>query len=130
MSFLDYDDATLIIRRNVVIVKIDYQLNSFRFIALNGTTAKDNYLGIEDMVQASKWVCVNTVASGGDPDYVTIAGDSVGAVAVRTLIGIEEAKGLSQASFKAYQAGGILHNNAWVRPVMIGATRDEVGCRE
>ena len=82
----------------VVLVTINYRLGVFGFLATsdlakeaNGTAG--NY-GLRDTVAALQWVKVNIGKFGGDPDNVTIFGESAGSFAVSTLMASPLAKGL------------------------------------
>ncbi|EPS45811.1 hypothetical protein H072_218 [Dactylellina haptotyla CBS 200.50] len=85
------DGVNLAGRGDLVMVKINYRLGHFGFLAINGTTITGNY-GIGDVLTAMKWVKENIAAFGGDPDRITIGGDSAGAGAVRVLLASEEFK--------------------------------------
>ncbi|MBQ7060909.1 MAG: carboxylesterase family protein [Clostridia bacterium] len=86
-------------RRGVVFVSAAYRLNVFGFYANslladedpNGTTG--NY-GLLDLLRALEWVHENIAAFGGDPEKVTIAGESAGASCVGALCVSPLAKGL------------------------------------
>lgn len=85
--------------KGVVVVNMGYRLGVFGFLALpelaaespNGTTG--NY-GLLDQIKALEWVRDNISAFGGDPDNVTLAGESAGAAAVSALCTSPLAKGL------------------------------------
>jgi para-nitrobenzyl esterase len=84
--------------KGVVLVTINYRLGVFGFLATSdlakeaGGTA-GNY-GLLDMVSALHWVDANIKNFGGDPDNVTIFGESAGSFAVSTLMASPIAKGL------------------------------------
>ena len=94
----DYRGASLA-REGVVAVNMGYRLGVFGFLAdeelaaesPNGTTG--NY-GLLDQIEALKWVRDNIAAFGGDPDNVTIAGESAGAACVSALCTSPLAEGL------------------------------------
>ena len=93
-----YNGANLAGNGGIVVVTINYRLDVFGFLAhpeltKEGAGASGNYTH-EDIVQSLKWVKANIAAFGGDPDQVTIAGQSAGAGNVHTLMGIPSAKGL------------------------------------
>jgi para-nitrobenzyl esterase len=84
--------------KGVVLVTINYRLGVFGFLATtdlakesNGTAG--NY-GLLDMVAALQWVKENVKKFGGDPDNVTIFGESAGSFAVSTLMASQAARGL------------------------------------
>jgi para-nitrobenzyl esterase len=84
--------------KGVVLVTINYRLGVFGFLATsdlakeaNGTAG--NY-GLLDMVAALEWVKANIKKFGGDPDNVTIFGESAGSFAVSTLMASPMARGL------------------------------------
>ena len=83
----------------VVVVTINYRLGPLGFMAHpllskeSGKGVSGNY-GLLDQIEALKWVKKNIKAFGGDPDRVTIFGESAGAVAVTKLMVSPLAKGL------------------------------------
>ena len=70
-------------KKDVVVVTFNYRLGALGFLALRGLSAEDprqssgNY-GLLDQVQALKWVKQNIANFGGDPNNVTIFGESAG----------------------------------------------------
>jgi len=100
-SFDIYDGAHLASRQDVVVVTFNYRLGAFGFLALPELKAEDakgstgNY-GILDEVRALEWVRDNIAAFGGDPNNVTVFGQSAGAMSVCVLLVSPEAKGLFQ----------------------------------
>jgi para-nitrobenzyl esterase len=84
--------------RGVVLVSINYRLGVFGFLATadlakEANGAAGNY-GLLDMVAALKWVKANIKQFGGDPENVTIFGESAGSFAVSTLMASPLARGL------------------------------------
>ncbi len=85
-------------QKGVVLVTINYRLGVFGFLALPELAAEQdgssgNY-GLMDMVAALQWVKKNIGEFGGDPDNVTIFGESAGSFAVSTLMAAPSAQGL------------------------------------
>jgi para-nitrobenzyl esterase len=82
-----------------VIVTFNYRLGAFGFFAHpelakeSGRNASGNY-GMMDAIAMLQWVKKNISAFGGDPNNVTIAGESAGAIMVGALVGTPVAKGL------------------------------------
>jgi para-nitrobenzyl esterase len=86
--------------KGVVLVTINYRLGAFGFLATAALAkeaegAAGNY-GLLDMVAALEWVQANIGSFGGDPGNVTIFGESVGSVAVCTLMASPLTRGLFQ----------------------------------
>lgn len=87
-------------RQGVVTVAINYRLGAlanFTHPALTKATGADEPLGnfaLTDAVAALEWIKRNVAAFGGDPNNVTIAGQSAGGVMVMNLLSIPSAKGL------------------------------------
>ena len=86
--------------KGVVLVTINYRLGVFGFLATadlakEANGAAGNY-GLLDMVAALQWVKANIANFGGDPDNVTIFGESAGSFAVSTLMASPLAQGLFQ----------------------------------
>ncbi len=86
-------------RRGVVVVSINYRLNDFGFMAHPGLTAESpdrasgNY-ALLDQIAALQWVQRNIAAFGGDPDRVTIFGESAGGANIAFLMVSPLAEGL------------------------------------
>ena len=94
-------DGEAMAKKGVVFVNINYRLGVFGFLshpelsAESGHHASGNY-ALLDMIAALQWVRKNIAALGGDPNNVTIAGQSAGAFAVNFLTASPLAKGLFQ----------------------------------
>ncbi len=76
-------DGTPFARDGVVCVTIGYRVGAEGFIYRRDGVAN---LGLLDQIDALKWVQRNIAAFGGDPDKVTIFGESAGAMSVATLL--------------------------------------------
>ncbi len=92
-------DGTRLAARGIVVVTLNHRLNALGFLAHpelsreSGHGASGNY-GMLDVVAALYWVKRNIAAFGGDPDKVTIVGESAGSEAVSALMASPLAKGL------------------------------------
>ena len=92
-----YDGQNLAKERDVVIITVNHRLNVFGFLDLSdfGPEYENSAnCGIADLVASLKWIHENIAAFGGDPDNVTIMGQSGGGGKVNTLGQTPEAAGL------------------------------------
>jgi para-nitrobenzyl esterase len=72
-------EASALARRGVIVVTVNYRMGPLGFLAYAGTSGNQ---GIEDQRAALKWVQTNIAAFGGDPQNVTLFGESAGAISV------------------------------------------------
>lgn len=99
------DGGNLASREDLVVVNINYRLSTLGFLAIPGTEIKGNF-GIADQITALDWVIANIASFGGDPNKITIAGESAGAGSVRTLLGSPQAIGKFQGAIVMSNLGG------------------------
>ena len=98
----NYNGANLA-KKGVVLVSIAYRVGPLGFLADSELSAESphhvsgNY-GLLDMIAGLKWVKKNIAAFGGDPDKVTIFGESAGGIAVSMLCASPLAKGLFEGA--------------------------------
>lgn len=103
-----YNGANLA-KKGVMLVSIAYRVGQLGFLAhpeLSNESANHvsgNY-GLLDMIAGLKWIKENIAAFGGDPDKVTIFGESAGGIAVSMLCASPLAKGLFQGAIS--ESGG------------------------
>jgi para-nitrobenzyl esterase len=99
-------------RQGVVLVTLNYRLSVFGFLnhpalaASNPDMPAGNY-GLLDVVAGLEWVQRNIAAFGGDPDNVTIFGESAGAGLVNTLLVTPASKGLFQRAISESASVGL-----------------------
>jgi para-nitrobenzyl esterase len=103
-----YDGVNLA-RRGVVVVTFNYRVNVFGFLAHPALTAESGHASsgnyaLLDQIAALEWVQRNIAAFGGDPDRVTIFGESAGATDVAYLMATPLATGLFHRAI--VQSGG------------------------
>src|SRR5258708_5843967 len=94
-----HNDGEALSRKGVVVVTFNYRLGPFGFFSHpeltkeSGRNASGNQ-GLMDTIATLRWVQSNIAAFGGDPNNVTIFGQSAGAAMVGGLVGSPVAKGL------------------------------------
>lgn len=96
-----------LVAEDIVLVTLNYRLGPLGFLTA-GPDAPGNQ-GLKDQVLALKWVRDNIAAFGGDPNQVTIFGESAGASSVQLLLLSSQAKGLFHRAIS--QSGSAL--NPW-----------------
>ncbi len=84
-------DGTALARQNVVVVTFNHRIGVEGYAYLPGVPANR---GLLDQVAALRWVGENIAAFGGDPDQVTVFGESSGAGAIASLLVMPLAAGL------------------------------------
>jgi para-nitrobenzyl esterase len=102
-------DGSQFAKQEVILVSFNYRVGRFGFFAHPALTQENpdgvlgNY-GFMDQIAALQWVKRNIDAFGGDPDNVTLFGESAGGFSVHTLLTTPLAKGLFQKAI--IQSGG------------------------
>ncbi len=90
--------SKLAARGDVVIVSINYRLGLLGFLNLNeitgGKIPSTGNEGLLDQIAALRWVQENIASFGGNPDDVTVFGESAGAMCIGCLLAMPAAKGL------------------------------------
>jgi para-nitrobenzyl esterase len=106
-----YSGRRLARRGDCVVVTLNYRLGALGFLSLRdlipGAGDAPSNLGIRDQIAALAWVRDNIDAFGGDPENVTLFGESAGAMSVATLLGTPSARGLFH---RAVMQSGAAHN--------------------
>jgi para-nitrobenzyl esterase len=105
-------DGEALAKKGLVVVTINYRLGVLGFLAHPELTAESQHhasgdYGMLDQVAALQWVRRNIAAFGGDPDNVTIAGQSAGAMSVYLLTASPLAAGLFQRAIVESGPGGL-----------------------
>ena len=94
-QFQLYNGSRLAANGNVVVVNVTYRIGVFGGFELSdlGDGFDDN-LALRDQMAALRWIRENIAAFGGDPDRVTVFGESAGATSVLALLASPAADGL------------------------------------
>lgn len=137
-----YDGSRLARSGDVLVVTLNYRLGPLGFLAIDGLSegthdvGVGNY-GIKDQVAALEWVRRNIAAFGGDPNNVTLFGESAGGISVCALLGAPSADGLYHRAI--IQSGVGCHAfpearkpTSWNRPALENGREllRRVGCGE
>jgi para-nitrobenzyl esterase len=101
-----YDGTNLAAIGNTVVVTINYRLGAFGFLALPAVPGS-GVAGCLDQIAALQWVRDNIAAFGGDPNRVTVFGESAGAISIGALLGMPSADGLFHQAIM--QSGACRH---------------------
>lgn len=108
-----YDGASFAEQGDVVVVTINYRLGVLGFLHLGeiggNEYATSGNCGILDQVAALQWVQDNIAKFGGDPNNVTIFGESAGAMSIGVLLGFPSAQGLFQKAILQSGAAANAH---------------------
>lgn len=121
-------DGTRLSTHGVVVVSMNYRMGVFGFLVHpelsreSATGASGNY-GLMDMIAALAWVRRNIAAFGGDPDKVTIFGESAGSASVNALMAAPPARGLFHRAIG--ESGTIFARSG--RPLPTRAEAEEYG---
>jgi para-nitrobenzyl esterase len=122
-------DGEHLAHKGVIVVSMNYRLGIFGFFSHPGLTAESahhasgNY-GLMDQVGALKWVHENIAAFGGDPNNVTIFGESAGSFAVSALMASLLSKGLIHAAIG--ESGAFFGKTLRAKPLAESERRDAV----
>ncbi|NBA86911.1 carboxylesterase family protein [Emticicia sp. CRIBPO] len=103
-------DGEELSKKGVIFISINYRVGIFGFLAHPELSKESGHgsgnYALLDQIEALKWIRQNIGEFGGDPENVTIAGQSAGSMSVNALIASPLAKGLFQKAIA--QSGGIL----------------------
>ena len=93
-----YNGRSLAENGDVIVVTLNYRLGALGFLDFTSLATPEapfeSNLGLRDVIQALRWVKENIAAFGGDPNDVTLFGESAGGGVVTTLMTVPSAQGL------------------------------------
>lgn len=93
-----YDARKLAAQGGIVVVTINYRLGTLGFLAAHGLSDAIGNYGLLDQEAALRWVRDNIAEFGGDPQQVTVGGQSAGGVSVCDLLAAPSAAGLFRSA--------------------------------
>lgn len=103
---MSWYDGTRLAQRGVVVVAVGYRLGALGYLDLPGVEGSGCF-GLLDQIASLRWVRDNVAAFGGDPDQVTVFGESAGAMSIGTLLAAPGTEGLFH---RAILQSGASHN--------------------
>lgn len=122
-------DGERFARRGVIFVSVNYRVNVFGFLCHPEITAENpeqpaNF-GLLDQQLGTRWIKDNITAFGGDPDNITIGGQSAGGGSTMLQVTSEQNKGLFQRAI--LQSGVFLHPYAEFFPRRTLSQAEKIG---
>ena len=117
----EYDGAKLVSEGDIVLVTINYRMGTLGFMDFSflGDEFTAN-CGLWDIIAALKWVKENIGAFGGDPDNVTVCGQSAGASCICILSGASEAQKYFTKAIMMSAAPTLVHSKALAQKAAYG----------
>ncbi len=112
IEIYSYDGENLSVYKDVVVISLNHRLNVLGYLNLSAygeKYANSANAGLADLVAALQWIHDNITGFGGDPDNVTIFGQSGGGSKVISLMQTPAADGLYHKAI--IQSGGVNHPN-------------------
>ncbi|XP_054009877.1 esterase FE4-like [Hylaeus anthracinus] len=115
--------------QNIILVAMNFRLGVLGFFSMGNKAAPGNY-GVKDVVESLRWIQENIEAFNGDPNSVTLWGNSVGAALVHALTMTPKTEGLFHRyilqSGSAFSMWGIVERTSLLRTSMEVVER--LGC--
>jgi para-nitrobenzyl esterase len=116
-----YDGSALARRGDVVVVTLNYRLGILGWLALPALAEEEGGVagnfGLLDQIAALEWVREHAAALGGDPEQVTLFGESAGGMSIGSLLGCPRARGLFQRAICQSGAAHNVHSAEEAEPV-------------
>ncbi len=103
-----YLDGEGYARRGIILAAINYRVGPFGYIThdeLKKKHGRDGNFGLDDILTAIKWIRAHIRSFGGDPDNITLMGQSAGAIQTQLLCLSEQARGLFKHAVMLSGAG-------------------------
>lgn len=116
-----YDPTPLVTEQNVVAVNITFRLGRLGF--LGGPDGPPPNLGLFDIQEALRWIKRNIAAFGGDPDNITMYGESAGADAIAHLMIADGSTGLFHKAVVQSAPLGLSRKRAPMNAAMLAAAK-------
>jgi len=101
-------DGAQLARRGVITVFISYRVGMLGYLTheqLKAENGREGNFGLDDQLTALRWVKAHIADFGGDPENITVMGQSAGAISIQYLCLNEQCKGLFKRAFMLSGAG-------------------------
>ena len=108
-----YNGSNIALSNDVIVVSFNYRLNIFGFLnfgIIDSAFADSGHLGLSDQIAALTWVKENIAEFGGNPDNITIFGESAGSISCMLLSITPAAKGLFQKAIPQSGPSRFVHD--------------------
>ena len=108
-----YNGNNIAAAHDVIVVSFNYRLNIFGFMhfeTVDSAFEESGYLGLKDQIAALKWVKENIAEFGGNPDNITIFGESAGSISYMLLSAAPSAKNLFQKAIPESGPSRFVHD--------------------
>jgi para-nitrobenzyl esterase len=115
-----YDGAELAAQGDIIVVTINYRLGVLGFVNLGDALELPGIpsnLGMRDQIAALTWVRDNIATFGGDPQRVTVAGESAGSIAISLLMHSPQAQSLFHGAIMQSGAISLPHSRTTSRRI-------------
>lgn len=107
-----FDGGNMASRGDAVVVAMNYRLSTLGFLALDDGVTNGNF-GLADQITALDFVRAHIKDFGGDPDRITIFGQSAGAASVRAIMASPKAVGKFAAALPLSNLGGLNYGTTY-----------------
>lgn len=97
---MPYGDCSVYAREGIVFASVGYRLNVFSLY-------ENLNLGLHDMIEAVRWLYRNVAAFGGDPERMTLIGQSAGAMSITDLLYCDKLRGLVRGAVLMSGGGAV-----------------------
>jgi carboxylesterase type B len=122
----EYNGVYLAGGGDLVVVTLNYRINTLGFLA--GIDGLDGNYGILDQQRAMQWVQQNIARFGGDPDRVTLFGESAGAMSVGVHLTMPSSQGLFRAAIMESNPYGVPYKDRIMAEKLGNSLKKLVGC--
>lgn len=116
-----FDGSTLVSTGEVLLVTVNYRIGALGFLDLSSLSDDqqtfDSNLALRDVILALQWVQENAAAFGGDPDQVTLFGESAGGGLVTALMAVPSAAHLFHRAIAQSSPVSSMYDSARARTV-------------